>query len=458
MIFSIDRPEPSRPALMEGAAGPTWTYGQLCAEVTRRAGALAAPGKQLAFLLCQNDLDAVAWYLAALEAGQPVALLAATLDAALLGELCARYRPERVVAAAPPSADYQAGVHPGLWSRRSAAPEAPPHDDLALLLSTSGSTGSPKLVRLTRKSVEANAASIAAALHIAATDVPVAHLPMHYSYGLSVLNSHLLCGAAILLTCDGLVAPGFWDMVRRRGVNSFSGVPYTYHLLRRLGLDRLKVPALTTMTQAGGKLDVDTIAHFHAALDARGGRFAVMYGQTEATARITVLPHADIPRRPGSVGRAIPGGRLSLAGPDDGELCYHGPNVMMGYATLRADLARGDELGGRLMTGDRARIDEDGYLYVLGRARRDAKVFGLRINLDEVEAMVRAHGAAAVVGGEDKLVVWCEFGDAAAHEALRDELCGRLRLHRSAFDFRRVDALPTRDSGKIDYPALAGRP
>jgi acyl-coenzyme A synthetase/AMP-(fatty) acid ligase len=352
----------------------------------------------------------------------------------------------------------------GSWEQH---PESsPPHPDLALLLSTSGSTGSPKFVRLTRANVEANADSIRRALGITESDVPVAHLPIHYSYGLSVLNSHLLAGASILLSSGGLVSSTFWDAIRRYRVDSFSGVPYTYQMLRRLGLEEVNAPTLRIMTQAGGQLDIQNIAYFHERMTERDGGFWVMYGQTEATARISILPSEELSRKLGSAGRAIPGGTLSIlnetgeaaAVPDvEGELAYTGPNVMLGYATKRSDLTKGDELKGCLFTGDRARLDEDGFVFILGRTKRDAKVFGLRINLDEIEALVKQHGPAAAVAGSNRVVIFCEFGTEASHSKICDALSAKLKIHRSAFEFRSIDGLPTKDSGKINYENLLAR-
>src|SRR5207245_899825 len=176
-------------------------------------------------------------------------------------------------------------------------------------------------------------------------------------------------------------------------------------------------------------------------------------GQTEATARISILPWKDAARKPGSAGLAIPDGRMSVSA--EGELVYQGPNVMMGYALGRADLAKGNELQGRLSTGDRARLDEEGYVYILGRAQRDAKVFGLRINLDDLETMVKPHGPAAAVAGSNRVVIFCEFGEAAEHAGIREELCAKLKIHHSAFEFRRVERLATKETGKINYDALA---
>lgn len=467
MIFSIDdASRRDRVALIDGRDGKSYTYRHLSANVSRRRGELEAASKSLLFLFCRNDPQSVAWYLAAIEAGHAVALLKDDLEPGFRADLIAVYRPEWVVSSTPPeSGEYESSSEGSLWKRRRPQ-DAPLHSDLALLLSTSGSTGSPKFVRLTRRNIESNATAICGALEITPDDLPVAHLPIHYSYGLSVLNSHLEVGAATLLTDTALVTPAFWEAIRGFRANSFPGVPYTYQMLRRLGLENLNVPTLRKLTQAGGKLDEASVAFFHERMSLRGGGLWVMYGQTEATARISVLHAGETGAKPGSVGKAIPGGALEIASPgkvpsaaadDEGELIYTGPNVMLGYATARADLAKGDELHGRLHTGDRARLDEDGFLSILGRAGRDAKIFGLRVNLDELEALVRAYGPAAAVSGGDRVVVFCEFGSETSRGEALSALCAKLRIHRSAFEFRDVGELPTKDNGKIDYEELSAR-
>jgi acyl-coenzyme A synthetase/AMP-(fatty) acid ligase len=467
MIFSIDdRARRNRVALIDGATDASWTYGQLTDEVSRRRDWLVNGEKGLMFLFCRNDPPSVAWYLAAMEAGQAVALLNDQIDAQLAANLVALYRPEWMLASLPVDLDeYESAGEAGFYRRRR-RDSAPLHSDLALLLSTSGSTGSPKFVRLRRSSVEANAESILEALSIGENDVPVAHLPVHYSYGLSVVNSHLLVGASVVLVQAGLVSAAFWEAIRRYRVDSFSGVPYTYLILRRLGLEGVNAPTLRIMTQAGGKLDTDNIAHFHERMAERHGRFYVMYGQTEATARISILPATDLPRKLGSAGRAIPRGMVRIhdengnpvADPDvEGELVYTGPNVMLGYATQREDLVKGDELGGRLFTGDRARIDTEGYVFILGRSKREAKLFGLRTNLDDLEAFVKPNGPAAAVARSDRVIIFCEFGTEASHSAIRAALAAKLQIHHSAFEFRRIDRLPTKDTGKINYEDLLAR-
>jgi acyl-coenzyme A synthetase/AMP-(fatty) acid ligase len=219
---------------------------------------------------------------------------------------------------------------------------------------------------------------------------------------------------------------------------------------------------VNTLIQAGGKLNQDLVKHFAELMRARGGRFFVMYGQTEATARIAILPADQTLARPSSVGLPIPGGTASILDGDTettvpdvtGELIYRGPNVMMGYATTRADLAQGDTLGGRLATGDLARIDEDGYLYIAGRAKRDAKIAGIRINLDEVEALLRAYATAAVVYKDERLQVFYEPQQESAIAACRVEVPAKLRIHHSSLRFHPIEKLPVTSSGKIDYQAL----
>jgi acyl-coenzyme A synthetase/AMP-(fatty) acid ligase len=468
VLFGIDAGDRQhRAALIENGTGRSYAYRDLVAHVERLRDQLRAPSRSLLFLFCRNDLTSVAWYLAALEAGHAVALLSARLDREFREDLISRYRPDWVCGPEPPADPiYRACDHTcdqaGLW-RRNEATGTPLFPGLSLLLSTSGSTGSPKFVRLTQANILANAESIREALGITSDDRPVAHLPLYYSYGLSVLNSHLLAGATILLTDAGLISGSFWESIRRHRVDSFSGVPYTYQMLRRLGLEKLNIPLVRTMTQAGGKLDAVNIAHFHERMLERNGGFWTMYGQTEATARISILHPRELPRKLGSAGRAIPGGSLSIltesgarttAAGVEGELVYDGANVMLGYALGRADLAKGDELGGRLYTGDRAVLDDQGFVQILGRLKRDAKVFGLRMNLDEVEAFIRPKGPAAAVAGAKAVVIFCEFGDAERYRALGEELSAKLKVHRSAFEFRRIDRLPTGETGKVVYEAL----
>jgi acyl-coenzyme A synthetase/AMP-(fatty) acid ligase len=329
-------------------------------------------------------------------------------------------------------------------------------DGTALLLSTSGSTGSPKMVRLGLSAVRANARAIARALGITREEIAPSSLPIHYSYGLSVVNSHLVAGATVMLTDESLMSDGFWAACRAHQVTSLAGVPYSYQLLRRLDLAKLAPPELKTFTQAGGRMEPAMVLHFHKVVSARGGRLFVMYGQTEATARIAILAAEDLPECVGSVGRAIDG-EIEIA--EDGEVVYRGSNVMLGYAESRAEVNRPDELEGRLFTGDLGRLDEAGRLWITGRKKRIVKVFGNRLGLDELEAFLRSlesECALAVIADGERVRVFVESPGPEAEKCatLRQRLAEHTGLHLSGFVVSAITAIPRLLGGKIDYQRL----
>jgi acyl-CoA synthetase (AMP-forming)/AMP-acid ligase II len=429
-----------------------WYSGEdLRAGVERHAQALASPRKALVLCFCDSTFESLTAYLGSLLAGHAVILADRDLDPALAANLVGPYRPDFIFGArTDPGPDYAALNGGSLW--RATRPfEHCIHPHLAVLLSTSGSTGSPKLVRLSAANVLANATQIRAALAIGPADRAMAVLPMYYSYGLSVINSHLVAGASFALCGESLTSAEFWNVVRDQRCTSLAGVPYSFQVLRRLDLAKLDVPSLATLTQAGGRLEPNLISMFHEVMQSRRGRFFVMYGQTEATARMAVLPPDQVRANLGGVGYAVPGGEFRI---EEGEIVYTGPNVMMGYASGPEDLARGDELRGRLRTSDLGYLNKAGCLFVTGRANRFCKVYGLRLNLDEVESMFRAHGPAAVVENGEGLVVYCEHGSDADFQSYSRQVARKLGLNPAVFRFQRVDSMPLTSRGKPDYRRL----
>ncbi|MCE4556117.1 AMP-binding protein [Roseateles cellulosilyticus] len=427
------------------------TYRELAA-LADAAAAVLRPA-QVFGLSCANTRAGLALYLGALRRGAVPLMLDGALAAPARAALLAAYGVGACFDAATAA-----------WTGDPATAATPPvHDMLGLLLSTSGSTASPKLVRLSRDNLAANAGSIAAYLGLGPQEVAITTLPMHYSFGLSIVNSHLGCGARVVLTEDTAAQAAFWQRMRDESVTSLSGVPTLWRLLRRLRFERMALPALRTLTQAGGRLEPDEIAALAADASAAGRRLFVMYGQTEATARIAYVPPAQLQHKAGSIGIAIPGGELGVLaangqlapeGPADGELVYRGPNVMLGYAETPADLLRGAEVDW-LRTGDLARRDADGFHWITGRLKRFVKLFGHRINLDEVEAGLRARGLqAAVVGRDDRLQLAVVGQGADACQALARELAAELRCTHQAVQVWPVDALPLGSNGKPLYARL----
>lgn len=335
------------------------------------------------------------------------------------------------------------------------------HPDLALLLSTSGSTGSKKYVRLSYKNLDANAASICDYLDIKSSDKAITTLPFSYSYGISIINSHLRAKATLVLTDKTVFDREFWDLLKASQATTFGGVPYTYSMLKRLRFGRMDLPSLRYITQAGGRLGEELHQEFLTICADKNIDFFVMYGQTEATARMSYLPPEVSAKKIGSIGIAIPGGKFtllddegaSISSPDTpGELMYQGDNVALGYAESRVDLSEGDVWNGVLMTGDIACFDEDGFYRITGRKKRFLKIYGNRVNLDDIESQLLAHGViAACAGRDDEVHIFVEDGDI---EWTREFVAERTSLSKNAFQLQNIEALPRNDAGKIQYAAL----
>ncbi|MBV9180682.1 MAG: AMP-binding protein [Acidobacteria bacterium] len=445
---------PAGLAVIEPSSGRQKSYGELRSDVNQ---IFMPNGRSLIFLLAQNRYECLCVYLAALQSDNPVLLIDASLDRTLLQGLVDTYRPAYIYGLAPDLALPGYLAHPdGALSilERQSRECIPLHESLALLLNTSGSTGSPKLVRLSRQNLEANAVSIASYLELSGSERPLTSLPMSYSYGLSVINSHLLAGAALSLTDYGVLRREFWDTLDQCACTSLAGVPYTYQMLLETSLLTRRGKTLRTLTQAGGALGDSYTRRLHQLAQERGFRFFVMYGQTEATARISYLPFEKLGDKIGSIGIAIPNGRLELEA-DSGELVYRGPNVMLGYAECLEDLARGDELGGVLRTGDLARQDTDGFFYITGRLKRFLKLFGKRFNLDEVEQIVQSNFGfpIACFGRDDLLMLAFEGSDGVVPKVLA-MVREKFRLPQDSIQVEAHERLPRTLRGKIDYQSL----
>lgn len=441
-------------AVLEPAKARQKTYGELYNDVTQ---AFMPKQRSLIMLLGQNRYECLVVYLAALQSGNPLLLVDASLNPDLLAQLVTTYRPAYIFASAPDLTlqgyDLRSDSPLNTWERADKEAVAM-HNSLALLLNTSGSTGSPKLVRLSRENLQANAASIASYLNLSATERPITSLPMSYSYGLSVINSHLSAGATLVLTDHGVLRREFWDIIDECSCTSFAGVPYTYQMLLQTGLLNKRGATLRTLTQAGGALAEAHIRQMYQLATKRGLKFFVMYGQTEATARISYVPFESLSKKAGSIGIAIPDGSLHVDR-DTGELVYLGPNVMLGYAERLQDLAKGDECDGALRTGDLARQDEDGFFYITGRLKRFLKLFGKRFNLDEVEQIVQRRFGfpVACFGRDDLLMVAIETGDSDIAQVVA-MVRETFSLPKDAIQVQAVAALPRTARGKMDYQAL----
>lgn len=457
--------------MFDANSGQWFSRAQLATCISKFAQRLRFGRKSLGFVYAFNDSQSLISYLSSLQAGHAVVMLNPELDDQWKAALIATFRPDFMVAPAwrPPPAAAQGpeyDVEPiqdlGLLLLRSRFPErAAIHPDLALLISTSGSTGSPKLVRLSWTNLASNARQINHALSHHESDRTMITAPIFNGYGQSVIHTMLLAGGSFALTRARIVTREFWDAVRGAGCNVIGGTPYFYEVLDRLDLDTLAVPELRRFVQVGGRLPAHLVSKFHSMARNRGGALHLMYGQAEATARISGLPPEYLPEASGSIGFVLSGGRLwverrgrECAPMEEGELTYEGPNVMMGYASRREDLAKGPELG-RLSTGDLGYRDSQGLFYITGRRSRFVKLNGWRVSLDEVEALLSHAGPVAAVNLQDRIIIYAESSGGITAGSV-EQLAARLRLHPSGFELRCVNAIPRLANGKVDYRSLAG--
>lgn len=439
---------------------------------------LAAAGDEIAdavgrrclvFCLCQNAIGSIVGYSAFVQHKIVPVLLNAHLEEELLTDLLREYKPSYLwVPAAQKERFTEAELIFDMFGyvllKTSYDIEYPLYEELCLLLTTSGSTGSPKFVRQSYTNVRDNARSIVQYLELDKSERPITTLPMNYTYGLSIINSHFLVGATILVTDRGLMQKEFWNFFQEQEATSFGGVPYTYEILDKLRFYRMKLPSLRYMTQAGGKLIPELHKKFAEYAFENGKKFVVMYGQCEATARMGYLPAEKSIEKCGSMGIAIPGGSFRLIdvnGEDvtephvTGELVYEGSNVTLGYAECGEDLVKGDERGGILLTGDMAQCDTDGYYYIVGRKKRFLKIYGNRVNLDEIDRLIKGrfeHMDCVSAGVDDHMYLFVT--DASTAEEVKDFVVYKTKLNPAAFQIIVIDEIPKNDSGKPLYKEL----
>ncbi len=440
-VFAL--PSSTRTALVDGETHISWNQLN---ELVHTAAETLGPVRRLVHLVVNNNVDSIVWYLAALSGQHPV-LISGPSDTAS-SKISSTFKPDITI-------DTSSSVSPHINERHNGTNHVL-HPELAVLLSTSGSVGSPKLVRLSRRNLFSNAQAIVEYLNITPSDRAITTLPMEYCYGLSVINSHLLAGASIVLNHNSVLDDCFWETFRANDVTSLAGVPHTFTLLDNLGFEQKELPSLRYVTQAGGRLPADKVSQYADLGNKSGWDFYVMYGQTEATARMAYLPPEHAASNPAAIGQPIPGGSLTLdtsvtSEPDTGELVFSGDNVMMGYASTPTDLSSGQDKS-NLRTGDIGRLNSAGFYEIVGRTSRFVKPFGLRIDLDQIESSLFEQGIRSAAVGNDQSVhiAYIDETGIDVEQAVSD-LTGLPIGQISASHNKELPLLP---NGKTDYQTL----
>lgn len=447
MLLGIEHINPEYLAVIDSEGGQL-TYG----DIVRRVKLIETiiPARALCFMMVENNVSSVEWVMASLLSHRLVPLiLNAKTDSSLLDNLLSTYKPAYI------------------WRdgelKRTENPLVELHPELSHLLPTSGSTGSPKLVRHKYDNIEAAGLNISTFFELSAKDRPLMVLPLYYTMGLSMLFSHLRVGATVLITGRSMTDPLFWNFMKEEGATSFTGVPYSFQILNLMRFFRMDLPKLELLTQGGGKMERGLNLKFAQWCHDNGKRWIATYGQSECTARMAYLPDKWAVEKVGSIGIAVPNGELSLIDGNgnpittphtEGEMCYRGKNVTMGYARTIADLALGDERHGYIHTGDLAYFDEDGCYYIVGRMGRFIKLFGMRVGLDECEQIIatECQTDSACVGTDDKMIVY--ITDADKTQQVKQALIDKTHIVATSFEIRVIAEIPKNETGKKQYSKL----
>lgn len=463
MLFDIDKKDPLSLAAIDDDGG-LLTYGDIVA--LREDLAKVIQERELVYCLCENRVGALAGFLALYDNKDVCLLLSAKIDKGLLDTLIETYHPSYfwMPEIKADETGYELVFRFKDYVLCKTGENAPVmHPALSMLMTTSGTTGSPKLVRHKYGNIEANARNVAQVFGWTPKERGIIDLPMQYTMGLNVINSHLFAGASVLLIEANLLSPKYWSFIKEQKGTNFTGVPFSYEILNRLRFGRMDLPFLTTMAEGGGKLSDSLFKTFAKLAEEKGKRFFATFGTTETSARLSFLPPEDAITHIGSIGNAIPEGKLILVDENgneitregvEGELRYEGPNVTMGYGTSIEDLIKGDEFCGIYETGDLAKRDVDGYFYIVGRKKRFLKLFGLRVSLDQCEKIIQDSFEIECACTGDDSIMRIYITEESLREEVRTLISNKTGLKSSFFDVRVTNSIPHFESGKINYREL----
>ncbi len=461
MFLEIDKKNREKIAAVD-CSGSQVTFGEICSYAQSFGEAVSK--RTLIFVLAKNTIGSLLGYTSALINHIVPLVISANTEKTLYDNLLNTYQPEYIWMPKEMLTDESKLIGYGVFGYvlvktqyyGKTAHEL--HPDLSLLLPTSGSTGSPKLVRHSYRNIEANAENVSQLFGLTQDERPMVVLPMHYTMGLSVIVSHLYAGATLLLCDKSLLDKEFWTMLKEQQATSFTGVPYSYELLSKIRFFHMDLPYLKTITQGGGKLTPELFVACAEYAQRTGKRFIATYGQTECTARMAYLPAELAITKTCSIGIAEPGGTLSIIddaenetfeGEATGEMVYRGENVTMGYATSIKDLCKGDENCGIMHTGDLVRRDADGCYFIIGRMKRFLKIYGLRIGLDEVENIIKSNLNIDCYcsGTDEKLVVY--ITDATKSERVVEMIEEKTHLFHQRIEVKIVPQILRNEAGKV---------
>jgi long-chain acyl-CoA synthetase len=336
------------------------------------------------------------------------------------------------------------------------------HQKLALLLTTSGTMGTAKFVKLSYENLKKNTDSIIKYLNLNNKSKSITSLPYSYSYMLSVINTHLESGGSIHVTNESIIQKNFWSDFKKHKIDSFNGVPYSYEILLKFNLNKLfKNLKIKYFTQAGGKLDIEKLKEIIMFSKKVKAKFFTMYGQTEASPRISYLSPKFALKKIGSIGKSLKNTKMLIINNRNkeikksftkGEIAFQGKNIFIGYSKNYNDLIIEEKIP-LLKTGDLGYFDNENFFYVTGRKNKIGKIFGVRIDLEELEIKLQ----------QLKYTVYCLIDDnklfilyTKKYSSIKliQIVSNIIKQNQNHIKCRQIKNLPRNKSNKINFGKL----
>ena len=427
--------------------------------------------KKLTFLFCSNDVEIIIAYLSFLDLRNPLMLIDSTLDDKKINELINSYNPEYIFINKNHlnkkikkmySVNNTNGNFINLKIKKKFLISKKINKDLSILLGTSGSLSNSKYVKLTKKNIEYNTKQIIKYLNLKANDRTITTLPFNYSYGFSIINSHLSAGASVVLNNFSLLEQKFWKLYEDNNITNFNGVPFTYEILKKLKFSKFFNKNLKFITQAGGKMSSKNLTECLNLCIKNKVNFFTMYGQTEASPRMSYVNLSKYKNKVGSIGKVLDGCKFSLhdalkkkiSSPNvEGELIFEGKNIFKGYAESHKNLDILTNFS-KLKTGDIAKFDKDGFFFITGRKRRFIKIYGVRFGLDEMEKILddKFKVKFCCLGSDNKLIIATNHPYNKKYNI--SKISELLKIRKKNIEFKTNIEIPLRSNGKIDYQKM----
>lgn len=421
--------------------------------------------RSLSFVMCDFSIDTLSYYYALLDNKLVPVLLDQKLDIELLLRLMNIYEPQYIWL----SKKYLDENHQIFWDEsysiiadyenhvciKLSYDIYPVAADLALLLETSGSTGSRKFVRVSYENLMVMVQSIAQFVEADKDDRYIVTMPYNHALNLVWIHMHWYFGGTILLTDSPLLSTKFWDFFREQRVTNFVGVPFVFDILEKINFLKGEYPCLKYILEAGGKISGELQKKYGLELSKKGIKMYISYGLTEATALVSMLPSDQLTAKLGSVGIPMKGVSITID-QDSNEIIVEGKCVCMGYAQNRQDLLLG-EGEKRWNTGDIGEFDKDGYLYITGRKKRFVKVSGSRINLDDVERLLgemKEFGNCVCTGTGELIHIFTDCPQDGIESEIIKFLAKKIHINKLFIKTRYICEIPRTSSGKVRYGAL----